>query len=176
MGLTSCQKNTYSTIVAASPKDIITELNEPQIYILKKQIEKADFNYAKLDSIDAIEIDMYNVKNVMTIFEPVSGQYKYFQFISTFIGQAYSYDEPPLNKKFHDILIIKTDKNKNIIDAYQYTLEWVEPPFQYDMFKSTVNGITLTNNMDIAQLKFMRTYGLSEDDRELKESGIIKFE
>lgn len=175
-GLFSCGSNNNNIIDIASLKVTTRSQNVPQIYLLKKQLENSDFNYAKLDRRDDIVFDTLNRKNIMTIFEPVSGKYQYYQFISSFVGEAYHSDGPTLYRKFHDILIIKTDKDKKIMDAYQYTLEWAEPPLQYDMFKSTAKGITLINKLDIAQLKFMRTYGESENNKELKQSAILCLE
>ena len=171
-GLAPCQAKPVKTVFETIQKDTAAELNETKFYILKKHTENSDFNYSKLDDIDGNKMSTLNARNIMPVFEPVSGQYNYDQFLSTFVGQAYNADGPPLFKDFHDILIIKTD-NK-IIDAYHYTLEWAEPPLQYDVFKSSAKNIVLTNNMDISQLKFKRTYSWSDDNKELKENGIIK--
>ena len=173
-GLASCRTKTVKTVFETTQKETATKINETKVYTLKKQTENSDFNYSKLDDIDGNKMDTLNVKNLMPVFEPVSGKYKYYQFISTFVGEAYNSDGPALFKDFHDILIIKTDSEDKIIDAYQYTLEWAEPPLQYDVFKSSIKNISLTNNMDINQLKFKRTYSWSDDNKELKESGIIK--
>ncbi len=173
-GLASCQTKPVKTVFESNQKDTATIVNETKIYILKKQTENSDFNYSKLDDIDGNKMDTLNVRNLMPVFEPVSGQFKYYQFLSTFVGQAYNADGPTLFKDFHDILIIKTDNENKIIDAYHYTLEWAEPPLQYDVFKSSNKNISLTNNLDISQLKFIRTYSWSDDNKELKESGIIK--
>ena len=173
-GLASCQSKDVKAKFETDKKDTPTRLGSTQLYILKKVTENSDFNYSKLNNIDEHKIDTLNVKNLRSVFEPVSGQYKYYQFLSTFMGEAYNADGPPLFKDFHDILIIKTDNKSKIIDAYQYTLEWAEPPLQYDVFKSSAKNITLTNNLDISKLKFIRTYGWSEDSKELIKSGIIK--
>lgn len=170
----SGQNQHVKTIFETNNKDTASILNTTKFYILKKETENSDFNYSRLDDIDSYKMDTLNIKNLMPVFEPVSGQYKYYQFLSTFVGEAYNGDGPPLFKDFHDILIIKTDNDNKILDAYQYTLDWAEPPLQYDMFKSSINNIFLKNNMDISQLKFIRTYSWSDDNKELKESGIIK--
>ena len=175
-GLASCQNKPVKTILVANQNDTITKLNDTKIYILKKVAENSDFNYSKLDDIDGNKMDEINVRNLMPIFEPVSGQFKYYQFLSTFVGEAYNADGPALFKDFHDILIIKTDNENKIIDAYQYTLEWAEPPLQYDVYKSSIKNIPLTNNMDINELKFIRTYSWSEENKEMKENGIIKLQ
>ena len=172
--LGSCQNKPVKITFETTQKDIPTKLDSTKIYILKKSTENSDFNYSKLDDIDSHKIDTLNIKSLMPIFEPVVGKYKYYQFISTFTGQAYNVDGPPLFKEFHDILIIKTDNGNKIIDAYQYTLEWAEPPLQFDVFKNSAKNITLTDNLNIAKLKFVRTYSWSDDNKEMKESGIIK--
>jgi hypothetical protein len=173
-GLASCQTKPVKTVFESNQKDTATSINETKIYILKKQTENSDFNYSKLDDIDGNKLETLNVRNLMPVFEPVSGQFKYYQFLSTFVGQAYNADGPPLFKDFHDILIIKTDNENKIIDAYHYTLEWAEPPLQYDVFKSSAKNISLTNKMDINQLKLKRTYSWSDENIELKEDGTIK--
>ncbi|MDP1726345.1 MAG: hypothetical protein Q8M15_06145 [Bacteroidota bacterium] len=173
-GLASCQNKPVKTISELPQMDTLTIPNETKIYILQKEKENSDFNYSKLDDIDGNNFKTINIENLMPVFEPVNGQYKYYQFLSTFVGEAYNSGGPRLFKEFHDILIIKTDKENKIIDAYQYTLEWGELPLQYDVFKSSVNNISLTNNMDINKLKFIRTYGWNNDKKELKESGTIK--
>ena len=55
-------------------------------------------------------------------------------------------------------MIIKTDSKNQIIDAYQYTLEWSEPPFQNDVYKSTAKNLSLTNNLQLNTLKLTKTY------------------
>src|SRR5690606_9680859 len=132
-GLASCQTKPVKTVFETTQKDSATKLNETKIYILQKETENSDFNYSKLDDIDGNKMDTLNARNLMPVFEPISGQYKYYQFLSTFVGEGYNADGPPLFKDFHDILIIKTDNENKIIDAYQYTLEWAEPPLQYDV-------------------------------------------
>ena len=173
-GIAYCQTKSVKTVFETNQKDSATRLNETKIYTLKKQTENSDFNYSKLDDIDSSKMDTLNVRNLMTIFEPVYGQYKYYQFLSTFVGEAYNADGQTLFEDFHDILIIKTDSENKIIDAYQYTLEWAEPPLKYDVFKSSIINIPLTNNMDINLLKFIRTYSWNDDNKELNENGIIK--
>ena len=173
-GLACCQTKSVKIIYETTHQDTITKLNKTQIYTLQKETENSDFNYSKLNDIDGIRMNSRNLKNLMPIFEPVNGHYKYFQFLSTFVGEAYNEDELPLFKEFHDILIVKTDNDNKIIDAYQYTLEWAEPPLQYDLFKSSIKNLVIKNNLNISQLKFLRTYSWSDDDKELKEYGIIK--
>lgn len=174
IGLSSCQNKPVNIIFETTQKDVATKLDSTKVYILKKSTKNSDFNYSKLDDIDSYKVGNRSIRNLLPVFEPVSGQYKYYQFLSTFIGLAYNTDTKPLLEEFHDILIIKTDDQNKIIDAYQYTLEWAEPPLQYDVFKSSAKNITLKNNLDIAKLKFKRTYSWSDENKEMKENGLIK--
>ena len=170
-----CQSQSIEIIFETSQNDTATRLGEPKIYILKKQAINADFNYTKLEDMYSCIKDTLNIRNVMPVFEPINGQFNYYQFLATFKGECYmeSWDTLVI-KDFHDILIIKTDRNNKIIDAFQYTLEWAEMPIQYDLFRSSTNDIILINNLDIKQLKFMRTYDWNDEDGELLENGIIK--
>ena len=170
----SCQAKSMQTVFQTNQPDTATGLSDVKVYRLKKQVLNADFNYAKLDDIDGNIKDTLNLRSLMPIFEPVGGKYKYYQLIATFKGHGYDGGEAPLIKDFHDILIIKTDNKNKIIDAFHYTLEWAEPPLQYDLFKSSAKDIVLQDNMDISQLKLNKTYSYSENNKELKEKGTVK--
>ena len=171
-GVVSCQPKPVKKIFISNQIDSATGLKETKIYKLKEQTINSDFDNSKLNNIDDNIKDTLTIKNLMPIFEPVAGHYKYYQFISTFKGLACC-DGDGL-KIFHDILIIKTDDLNKIIGAYQYTLEWAEPPLQYDLYKSSEKGLTLDNNIDISKLKFIRTDYWNDKDRLFKEGGIIK--
>ena len=168
------QLKPVQVIFENSRSETATTLTATPVYVLKKQAKNADFNYSKLDAIDGNIKAGRNTKNLMLIFEPVSGAFNYYQFLATFKGKAYNGGEATTIKDFHDILIIKTDQSDKIIDAYQYTLEWAEPPLKYDLFKSSAKNAVLTDALNIKQLKFKRTYSWSEKDTMLKEDGIIR--
>ena len=168
LGQISCQTKEVKIVFENNSVENPTELNETQKYILKKKSIKSDFDYSKLDNIDNYAIS--------ESFEPVSGEFTYYQFISTYKGHAYV---APGNsgerfKTFHDILIIKTDQNNKVVDAYQFTMEWAEMPFQYDVYKSKTENIILADNLDIKSLNLNRTEYWNDRDKLFKESGIIK--
>ena len=71
-------------------------------------------------------------------------------------------------------MIIKTDSKNKIIDAYQYTAEWREMPFQYDLYRSTVKELILSDKMKISKLRLERTQSNGEKDKLLEEEGIIE--
>ena len=167
-----CQSQTFRTVFETSKKDRATEQNALKVYRLKKYAINADFNYSKLEELKKDTLDRRNIKS---LFEPVSGQFSYYQFIATFKGKGGGY--PLIIKDFHDILIVKTDKNNKIIDAFQYTLEWGECPCDYDLYRLSAKDIKLTDNMDISKFKFLQTYDcelVGWEKEEFNENGIIK--
>ncbi len=176
LGFVSCQTKPIKIIFVSTQNDSATALNEIKAYKLKKKTINSDFNYAKLNDIDGNIKDTLNTKNLMPIFEPVSGEFTYYQLLSTFKGWGYHGDGPSTIEDFHNILIIKTDSENKILDAYQYTLEWAEPPLQFDLYKSDVKNLVLKNGLDISSLKLERKDYWDKKDRVLKESGRIKLD
>jgi hypothetical protein len=172
--LVSCKSKPIEIVYEATNENKATELNETKLYILKKQTNNSDFDYSKLDGIDDDFGLFKKPKKISTAFEPVNGKYNYYQFIATFKGSSYNDGSGTIIKNFNDILIIKTNDENKIIDAYQYTLEWAEPPFQYDVFKLTAKNLILSNNFKIENLKLKRTDGWNKEDEFSKESGLIK--
>ena len=166
----SCQTNPVKIVFVSTQNDTATELKETKIYKLKKKAIYSDFDYSKLEDIDGNIKDSLNIKNLMPIFAPIIGHYNYYQFISTFKGHSFQ----EVDKDFHDILIVKTDNENKIIDAYQYTLEWAEPPLQFDLYKSDVKNVKLKNDLDISALKLTRKDYWDEKDRIHKETGRLK--
>ncbi|RXR20256.1 hypothetical protein [Flavobacterium stagni] len=164
----SCQNIKAKTIYENNSIESPSKLKELKKYILKQKSLNSDFNYSKLDNIDK--------QNKVESFEPIDGNFTYYKFIATFIGQSYLApgDSGEYCKTFHDILIIKTNDKNVIVDAYQYTLEWAEMPFQYDVFKSNTENLVLVNDLDIKLLNLNRTEYCNEKDKKSNEIGIIK--
>ena len=171
--LGSCQTKSVQIIFSSQQNDSPTELNAHQIFRLKKLAANADFDTVKLADIDDYTKDANYLKR---IFEPINGEYNYYQFLSTYEARTSLFPEEDLKdsiQTFHDILILKTDKENRIIDAFHYTLEWGEKPVKYDLFRSSKGGFTLTDSMNISDLKFLRTGVENENDRLLHDKGII---
>ncbi len=145
--------------------------NSKRIFILQKQTDHADFDYVKLQDIDKSLEDSVSAQNPQSVFESVKGVFKYYQFLTTYRGEE-KYAESPM--EFHDILIVKTDGNNIIIDAYMFTLEWAELPRQYDLFRSSSKGVPLIYGMDVKQLELKRVYENFEGDEGLTEIGVIE--
>ena len=137
-------------------------------YKFISKTDKADFDYPKLNNIDNFLNDSSDIRQA---FKEIEGDFIVYQFESEFIGESYN----DSSEYFHDILIIKTDVRNLIIDAFQYTLEWKEPPFQYDLYRSTINNFELINNFKLDRLKMSRTYDKNVNDDYLVGKGIIIF-
>ena len=171
-GVGSAQELPLRIVFESNQSDRATTKN-PQVYIVKKIAENADFNYSKIHSVSNISI-YDTIEDIpiwfKSVFEPVKGRFTYYQFQSTYLRMSKAEGK----KEFHDLMIIKTDSSNNIIDAFQYTLEWAEPPFEYDLFRSTITNIQLTNNLEIQKLGFERTFTEGCEDIGLIDLGIIK--
>ena len=145
--------------------------NSKKIFMLQKQADHGDFDYVKLQDIDRSLADSVSTKNLQSVFESVNGVFKYYQFLATYPGAGKFAKN---SMEFHDILIVKTDGNNIIIDAYLFTLEWAELPRQYDLFRSSSKGVILTNGMDVKQLGLKRVYDNFEGEEGLTEIGVIR--
>lgn len=175
--LTFCQSPKLRVVYESNGPDSATALHQPQLYHLKKKVVHADFTYHKLADMDANVGRAVTPATLMPIFAPVDGPYNYYLFQATFQGEAYRADNSePAIKKFHDILIIKTNDDHRITDAYHYTLEWAEVPLQYDLFRLSQPGLTLKDGLNIKDLKLVRTDYWTEDDTFLTQTGILKLQ
>ncbi|MBE7177164.1 MAG: hypothetical protein INR69_12205 [Mucilaginibacter polytrichastri] len=138
--------------------DTATGLDQPRKFILKKKALNADFNYARLDSINIPTGEANTERSKLRHFEAGNGNFIFYQFIATFKGESLNPDMPRMTeiKDFHDVLIIKTTVDGMIVDAYEYTLEWAERPMYYDLLRRSKKGLILADGMEINSLKFRR--------------------
>jgi len=174
--LASCHSPKLQIVYESNNPDSPTAFDQPQVYHLKKKAIHADLAYSDGVADIAINMNRLTPANRMSIFAPVNGKYNYYLFQATFEGNAYHADESePAVKNFHDILIIITTDNQQIIDAYHYTLEWSEPPFQHDLLRLSQPGLTLKNGLNIRDLKLARTDYWTEADKFLAQTGVLKF-
>lgn len=127
--------------------------------------ENSDFNYQSLNFIDTTTTR----ETLRNVFNPVKGKNTVYVFQASYKGLSFNNAE----KEFNDILIVKTDSKQKILDAYQYTLEWAEPPFSYDLYKASAKGLTLINQLSVDKLLFRRVDYYKESDSELKETGVL---
>jgi len=141
-------------------------IGQTKTYKLISKTQNADLNYLQLDNIDSFRKDSASLRQ---IFKPVKGKFIVYEFIATFKGESFD----GTNKFFHDILVIKINDSSKIIDAYQYTLEWAEPPCQYDMYKNSVKNLVLTDNFKLDNLELTRTYFWDEKNKLLNDGGLV---
>lgn len=134
-------------------------------YQLIKHESDANFNMNALNIfMETGEIPKH-LNSIKAIFEAVPGNDTYYQFMAAYQGESFTGQ----TKIFHDILIIKTDKSGIILDAFQYTLEWAEPPLDYDLYRSTQHAVKLKDGLDLSLLKFKNP----ADNRVLTENGAV---
>jgi hypothetical protein len=127
---------------------------ELPVYQLKQIYQNADLNEK------AIERFQQNIKlrsefdEIMKLFKPIKGKYKVILFMSANYGLSGIDDKKDI---FHNILILKINKNNEILDGLQYILEWAEPPFTARFVRATKKGVKLIKGLRISELDF-RTF------------------
>jgi hypothetical protein len=134
-------------------------------YKLFNKTINADINQRAILLIDT----MKTMQTTRNAFNPVKGKYTVYVFIATFKGLSYR----NIEKEFHDIIVLKTDKKQKVLDAYQYTLEWAEMPITSDLYKASAKKVTLTNGLLIEQLKFQKVDPTEGIDSNLNEKGVV---
>ena len=146
---------------------------QTKIYKLKSKTINTDFDYYTLNNLDAVMQMQYSMQPLKGFFNPVKGKFIVYKFLAIYKGESFN-DKIQV---FHDILIIKTDKYDNVIDAYKCNLEWTAPPLGYDLYKFTVKNCMLTDKLTIDQLQLVRTCYSDEKEKGelLNEKGIISF-
>ena len=93
-------------------------------------------------------------KLLLELFRPTKGDHKVLVFMAPLWGVGA--DER--QKIFHDLLILKTDANNTILDGFQYTLEYAELPFSYDLFRVKSKGIKLEKGLKLSHIEFRSLY------------------
>lgn len=120
------------------------------IYQILEIHDKSDLNN------DLIEQYLKNSRlwgsreEVFDLFRPEKGEHKTIMFMAPFEGIGYE-GEVDI---FHDIMILKVDKDNRVLDGLQYTLEWAEPPLSCDLYRVTKRGEKLKKGLDVSALQF----------------------
>jgi len=129
---------------------LIKQFSNADIYLSKSKIEKYIARYGH-DSLD----------NMMdNLFKPEVGHNKVYIFLSSYSGSSLEYTKDSV-QKFHNILIIMTSDNLQIIKAYHYVLEWKEWPITYGFSESrlTSKKIYLENGLSLSKLNLQFSNG-----------------
>lgn len=166
------QSQSLQVVYESNRSDLPTLIGDSVlIFHLKKHVINADFNYRKLKKFDKYT----KTPEREDYFEPIPGKYYYYKFISTSTGEVYT-GEPTDEPEYgigQEILIIKTDANKHILDAYSYPLGMAESPLSRSLFKYSAKNVILRANLDIDELKLI--VRLPIRDMKCDWGGKIKF-
>jgi hypothetical protein len=110
-------------------------------------------------------------------FEPIKGQFDVYLFIKEFTGTSIQFLDsinPDTIVTFHDLIILKTTNNNEIIDAFYYRLEWAEVPSQSMLFRSFCDPIELSDNLDVAKLNFLNEYEIYSNSEFSEKEDLIE--
>ena len=152
---------------------LIYNLNfgQEKVYELISRTENSNINYKAFKKFDDFKI--YKNDGLKKAFDPIKGKSDIYFFIAEYKGDSFD----GTRKTFHDYLILKVDpKTELIVDGFQYTLEWAEPPAISDLYKVTNKNQKINDGIDLNSLKMelVEQEYISEFRKELKDSGIIK--
>lgn len=121
---------------------------QEKIYTLISKTENADINYKAFKNFDNFKI--YKNDGLKKAFSSKKGGSDIYVLISEFNGDSFD----GTRKIFHDYLILKVDpKSELIIDGFQYTMEWAEPPAISDLYRVTGKNIKIGNGLNLNSLK-----------------------
>jgi hypothetical protein len=144
------------------------EKSEPgkqlKTYLLIQKSADSDIDEDFLEKIDSIPPPFpaggpYQIGDIPTL----TGEFEVYKFTAEYVGPT-SQGERPL----HDLLVIKTDRQKKILDAVHYTLDWTDMP-TLDLFRFRGKGVTLRDGLRIEELKLANV----QTGSPLAEEGII---
>ncbi len=120
--------------------------------------KKSDINYLTIKNINQF-YPAYD--SMITAFQPVKGEYTVYIFVKEFLGESVlsvESDHPDTLVPFHDLIVLKTKSDQRILDAYYYRLEWVEPPGQFMVFRSSADSLYLVDNLPVSNFRFLNEY------------------
>lgn len=116
-------------------------------YKVVSKTEKSDLNYKLFEQFGSTKI--YAGGKIEKAFQPKKGKHIVYVFVAEYMGDSFD----GTRKLFHDKLILKVDPLTNeVMDGFQYTMEWAEPPALSDLYRVTDNSIILTDKMNLDSL------------------------
>jgi len=143
---------------------------QEKAYRLVSITENADINYRAFKDFDDFKI--YKNNGLKKAFEPKNGESKIYFFISEYEGLSFDGTQ----RIFHDYLILKVDpKPKLIIDGFQYTLEWAEPPAISDLYRVTEKNKKVIDgmNLNLLKMELVEQKYISKWRKNLNDNGIL---
>lgn len=126
--------------------------------------KKSDINYVNLKHINQFIPDY---DTIIDAFQPVKGQYIVYLFVKEFLGESIEFmdsEHPDTLVPFHDLIVLKTNSDQLILDAFYYRAEWAEPPNQFMLFRASADAIYLEDQLPIPKLCFLNEYEFFSPD------------
>lgn len=144
---------------------------QEKVYKLISKTENADIAYKAFRNFDNFKI--YKNNGLKKAFYPKKGKNEVYVFIAEFEGSSFDGTQ----KIFHDYLILKVDpKTKLILDGFQYTMEWAEPPAITDLYQVTEENQKMRDgfNLNLLKMELVEQENIKEWRKELRDNGILK--
>lgn len=142
---------------------------------LFKKYKHSDINYLTIKNINSLD---HGYSEMLGHFKPVKGQFDVYIFIKEFKGTSIEYmdsENPDTLVTFHDLIILKTNGKKQIVDAFFYRLEWAEVPSQFMLFRSFSDLITLTDSLVVKRLNFLNEYEIYSNSGFLENDDVNEY-
>lgn len=142
---------------------------QQKTYTLLSKTQNADVNYPAFKNFD--NYNLYKKEGLKKAFLPLKGKMDVYVFISEFEGESFEGGK----KKFHDYLILKVDpKSAQIMDGFQYTLEWTDTPTA-DLYRLSAKNLKLKNNLNLDLLQMKLVYKEEAAlNQKLNDKGVLK--
>ena len=142
------------------------ESKKPFIYQIKAVHANADLDEKAIEKFKKRDTEWNETRAVLNLFQPVKGKYKVIFFVGADYGLSAIDDKEHI---FHELLILKVNKNNEIIDGLQYVLEWAEVPTAYRLCRIQKSGIKLQKELQVSQIG-CRNF---ESEREIPLGGVL---
>jgi hypothetical protein len=118
------------------------------VYQIRNVYQNADLNAAAIEKYQKNSKLHANIVEVTKLFKPVKGKYKVIFFTAT----GYGFLKNEGKNIYHSILILKVNKNNEILDGLEYLLEWAETPHTVRLFRTAGAGVKLQKGLQLSQL------------------------
>lgn len=113
-------------------------------YHLFSVTQNSDINYEMISQMDSLPPGRVKLKNE---FYPVEGEYTVLRFLS------FSYGDGVFSSfETNNLLILKVDSCKQIVDGFFYPLQWAEAPLSSKLCRITAQNVKLKNKLNIRRL------------------------
>lgn len=110
-------------------------------YHLYSVTQNSDLNYEMISQIDSLPGGKIKANNE---FYPIEGDYTVLRFLSFSYGQGRC-----SSFEANNLLVLKINSKKEIIDGYFYPLQWAEYPYSSILYKIKNKNIKIKNNLNI---------------------------